>query len=59
MVSEQFRIFLMAYAKAINKQQGRVGSLFQKNFKRIRIGSRSHCMLVLKYIHANAQLIED
>ncbi len=30
LVSEQFRLMFMAYAKAINKQENRVGSLFQK-----------------------------
>ena len=33
LVSDQFRLLFMSYAKAINKQEGRVGSLFQKNFK--------------------------
>lgn len=31
-VSESFRRFFTSYAKAINKQQSRTGSLFQKNF---------------------------
>ncbi len=33
-VSEQFRFFLLSYAKAINIQEKRNGSLFQKGFKR-------------------------
>ncbi|MDO8368458.1 MAG: hypothetical protein Q7T20_16775 [Saprospiraceae bacterium] len=56
MVSEQFRLFFMSYAKAINKQEGRVGSLFQKNFKRLRIGSKLHLPNLVLYIHANPQL---
>ena len=33
-VSERFRRFLLGYAKAINKQQSRTGSLFQTPFRR-------------------------
>ncbi len=55
-VSEQFRLFFMAYAKAINKQESRVGSLFQKNFKRLRIESEEHLTNLVLYIHANPQL---
>ena len=33
-VSEQFRFFMLSYAKAINIQEQRKGSLFQKGFKR-------------------------
>jgi putative transposase len=55
-VSELFRRFFMAYAKAINKQEGRIGSLFQKNFKRRPVESKSHFNNLIYYIHANAQL---
>ncbi len=33
-VSERFRGFMLGYAKAINKQESRTGSLFQKGFRR-------------------------
>jgi len=56
LVSEQFRLFFMSYAKAINKQEGRVGSLFQKNFKRLAVEGKQHCMNLVLYLHANAQL---
>ena len=36
-VSNQFRLFFMSYSKSINKQLGRTGSLFRKNFKRKEI----------------------
>ncbi|MDX1913381.1 MAG: hypothetical protein SFV22_17940 [Saprospiraceae bacterium] len=55
-VSELFRRFFMSYAKAINKQEGRVGSLFQKNFKRRLVQSDPHFIHLIYYIHANAQL---
>ena len=41
-ISEQFRRFFISYSQAINKQQNRVGSLFQKNFKRIRIENKKY-----------------
>ena len=33
-ISERFRLFMLGYAKAINKQEGKTGSLFQKLFRR-------------------------
>jgi REP element-mobilizing transposase RayT len=33
-ISEQFRRFFLSYSKSINAQEGRTGSLFEKNFKR-------------------------
>lgn len=56
MVSEQFRLMFMSYAKAINKQENRVGSLFQKNFKRLCVNSDAHLLNLVLYIHANPQL---
>jgi putative transposase len=55
-VSELFRRFFMAYAKAINVQEKRVGSLFQKNFKRRPVVSEGHFTNLIYYVHANAQL---
>ena len=52
-VSEQFRRFLMAYSKAINKQTGRHGSLFTKRFKRIRIDNENYLQRLVYYIHNN------
>jgi len=56
MVSEQFRLCFMSYAKAINKQEDRVGSLFQKNFKRLIVDSQDYMNHLIQYIHANPQL---
>lgn len=36
-VSHQFRKFFQSYAMAFNKQQNRIGTLFQTPFKRVRI----------------------
>lgn len=55
-VSEQFRRFFISYSQAINKQEGRVGSLFQKNFKRKLITDDSYFTSVVHYVHANPQL---
>lgn len=54
-ISEKFRRFFMAYAKAINKQQGRNGSLFQKNYKRKLVDSEDYYSRLIYYIHANPQ----
>jgi len=49
-VSEQFRRFFVSYSQAINKQEGRTGSLFQKNFKRIPVYSPDHLIYLIYYI---------
>ncbi len=52
-VSEKIRRFLMSYAKAINKQQDRVGSLLQKPFRRKRVDDESYFIQLIWYIHNN------
>lgn len=52
-VSERFRRFLLGYAKAINKQQDRVGSLFQKPFRRKLVPDKEDQLQVCCYIHHN------
>ncbi|MCK6695065.1 MAG: hypothetical protein L6Q97_23575 [Thermoanaerobaculia bacterium] len=56
LVSNQFRLCFMSYAKAFNKQHNRTGSLFQKNFKRIPIENTAYLANLILYIHANPQL---
>ena len=61
-ISEQFRRFFIGYSQAINKQEHRSGSLFQKGFKRIHIDSQRHLIYLIYYIHANPKnhgLVED
>lgn len=55
-VSDQFRKLFMSYAKAINKQENRTGSLFQKNFKRKLVENERYFTRLIYYIHANPQL---
>jgi hypothetical protein len=55
MVSEQFRRLFISYSQAINKQQSRKGSLFQKPFKRKEISHLSYFSRLVYYIHANPQ----
>ena len=52
-VSERFRRFLMSYAKAINKQEKRVGSLLQKPFRRKRVEDEYYFTKLIWYIHNN------
>lgn len=61
-LSNKFRLFFMSYAKAINKQEKRVGSLFQKRFKIKEVKNDSYFSTLVFYIHANPQkhgLIDD
>jgi len=61
-VSEQFRRFFLSYSQAINKQEERAGSLFQKNFKRVPVTSPDHLIYLVYYIHANPlrhQIVSD
>jgi putative transposase len=52
-VSERFRRFMLSYAKSINKQQNRTGSLLQKPFRRKHIALASDLKKVATYIHHN------
>ncbi|HMP14492.1 MAG TPA: hypothetical protein PKD70_11470 [Saprospiraceae bacterium] len=52
-VRERFRRFLLSYAKAINQQQGRSGSLLQKIFRRRAITTEGHLTTLIAYIHRN------
>ena len=50
-VSELFRRFFMSYAKGINIQEGRNGSLFQKYFRRKLIDNEVYFSRMVYYIH--------
>jgi putative transposase len=54
-ISHQFRKFFQSYAMAFNKQQQRVGTLFQTPFKRALITDNSYFTQIIYYIHANPQ----
>ena len=53
MISNQFRLLFMSYAKAINKQENLKGSLFQKIFRRKRIDDSDYLHRLVGYIHKN------
>ena len=53
LIVEKFRLFFLSYSKAINKQTGRTGSLFQKRFKRTIIKSVPSLCKATVYIHTN------
>ncbi len=52
-LTEQFRKFFISYTQAINKQELRRGSLFQKSFKRILVDSDEYISALIHYIHFN------
>ena len=52
-LEDQFKRLFSSYALAINRQQGRHGSLFQKRFKRISVKSENKLLYLLLYIHHN------
>ena len=52
-LSKQLSNFFNAYAKAFNKQQNRMGSLFIKNFKRKKIEDMRYMKNLILYIHNN------
>lgn len=54
-ISKQFRRFFISYSQAINKQEVRTGSLFQKNFKRIHVSNQNHLIYLIYYIHTNPE----
>ncbi len=54
-ITEQFRLLFMSYAKGINNQEGRVGSLFQKGFRRKHVDNQDYLLNLVEYIHSNAK----
>ena len=62
LVSHQFRKFFQSYAMAFNKEQNRLGTLFQTPFKRTHVKEDSYFTQLIYYIHSNPQhhnLIDD
>ncbi len=53
--SQSFSNFFNAYTKAFNKKYDRVGSLFQRPFKRIKIKDESYLKALIVYIHLNPE----
>jgi putative transposase len=51
--SEVMHPFITSYTKAINRQNGRVGPLFQGRFQAKRIEKDSHLLHLSRYIHLN------
>jgi putative transposase len=52
-LEDQFKRFFNSYTAAINKQQKRHGSLFQKRFRRIHIGAMPVLLEKICYVHHN------
>jgi putative transposase len=61
-VSHQFKKFFQSYAMAFNKEQNRIGTLFQTPFKRVRVENENYLQELACYINTNAQkhnLVKD
>lgn len=52
-VTQAFSNFFNSYVKAINKQNDRTGSLFEKHFKRIKLTDEDYLKQLIIYIHLN------
>jgi putative transposase len=52
-LSRQFSNFFNAYAKAVNKQLSRRGSLLERAFKRVEMKDNNQLMECISYIHTN------
>jgi hypothetical protein len=52
-LEERWQRFLAAYAQAINKQQDRHSSLFERRFKRILIDTQDYWLNSIQYTHHN------
>jgi putative transposase len=54
-VSHSFQKMFQSYAMAFNKKYERVGTLFQKPFKRSLVESEEYFTNLILYIHSNPQ----
>ena len=55
LVTQSFSNFLNSYVKAVNKQNSRTGSLFEKHFKRIKLDSEEYLRHLIVYTNLNPQ----
>ena len=55
LVAHQLQKLFQSYALAFNKQQGRIGTLFQKPFKRALVNEDAYLTALINYIHLNTQ----
>lgn len=53
--NQQFSNFFNGYTKAMNKVYNRKGSLFKKNYRRVRIEDEDHLRYAIAYVHTNAE----
>ena len=53
LVTQAFSNFFNSYAKVFNKETNRTGSLFEKNFKRIRLDDEDYLQHLIVYVHLN------
>jgi len=54
-VSNQIRRLFISYSMAINKQEGRTGSLFESKYKRLEIEDDEYLRYAIFYTHFNPQ----
>ncbi|MFQ5865353.1 MAG: transposase [bacterium] len=52
-LSEFMRVVFNAYVQAVNKQRGRMGTLFEGRFKHIHIDEDKYILHLCRYIHLN------
>ena len=60
--SHQFARLFNSYTKAVNRDWGRTGNLFQRPFKRREVASEAYFATLARYIHHNPQahgFVED
>ncbi len=54
-VSNQFRKMFVSYSMAINNQESRTGSLFNRPFKRLEITEQDYLEYAIFYVHYNPE----
>lgn len=62
LVVRQFRRMFVSYSMAINKQENRLGNLFDPKYKRLEITNEDYLKYAIFYIHYNPEkhgLVED
>ncbi|MBD0723587.1 hypothetical protein B6A10_00170 [Flavobacterium sp. L1I52] len=52
-VTQAFSNFFNSYVKAVNKENDRTGSLFEKHFKRIKLQDENYLKQLILYVHLN------
>jgi putative transposase len=53
LLTQQFSNLFNSYTQSVNKDIGRMGSIFMKNYRRLTVSDQNYLLNLVRYIHRN------